>query len=74
MEILEAASAEDAALPFGPARAPRAAHAAWVTIQIGCDNACAFCIVPAVRGREVSRPFGHIVDEVPGWPKPARSR
>jgi tRNA-2-methylthio-N6-dimethylallyladenosine synthase len=39
-------------------------HAAWVTIQIGCDNSCAFCIVPAVRGPEISRPFGDLVDEV----------
>jgi tRNA-2-methylthio-N6-dimethylallyladenosine synthase len=37
---------------------------AWVTIQIGCDNNCAFCIVPAVRGVEISRPFDDIVDEV----------
>ncbi|MEA3216276.1 MAG: tRNA-2-methylthio-N6-dimethylallyladenosine synthase [Acidimicrobiia bacterium] len=39
-------------------------YAAWVTIQIGCDNSCAFCIVPAVRGREISRPFADLVDEV----------
>src|SRR4029078_6284747 len=39
-------------------------HAAWVTIQIGCDNSCAFCIVHAVRGREVSRRMGDIVHEV----------
>jgi tRNA-2-methylthio-N6-dimethylallyladenosine synthase len=38
--------------------------AAWVTIQIGCDNHCAFCIVPSVRGPEVSRRFGDIVGEV----------
>ena len=37
---------------------------AWVTIQIGCDNHCAFCIVPAVRGVEISRPFEEIVAEV----------
>ncbi len=39
-------------------------HSAWVTIQIGCDNSCAFCIVPAVRGPEISRPFEAIVAEV----------
>jgi tRNA-2-methylthio-N6-dimethylallyladenosine synthase len=39
-------------------------HAAWVTIQIGCDNSCAFCIVPQVRGPEVSRRTGDIVREV----------
>ena len=38
--------------------------AGWVTIQIGCDNSCAFCIVPAVRGKEISRPFDDIVAEV----------
>ncbi len=38
--------------------------AAWVTIQVGCDNSCAYCIVPQVRGPEVSRPFGDIVAEV----------
>ena len=40
------------------------AYAAWVTIQVGCDNACAFCIVPAVRGKEISRPLDAIVAEV----------
>jgi tRNA-2-methylthio-N6-dimethylallyladenosine synthase len=40
------------------------AYAAWVTIQTGCDNSCAFCIVPSVRGGEVSRPFDDLVAEV----------
>jgi tRNA-2-methylthio-N6-dimethylallyladenosine synthase len=40
------------------------AYAAWVTIQVGCDNSCAFCIVPSVRGKEISRPFDELVDEV----------
>ncbi len=39
---------------------------AWVTIQVGCDNHCAFCIVPRVRGPEVSRPFDAVVAEVRG--------
>ncbi len=30
-------------------------YRAWLTIQVGCDNNCAFCIVPAVRGAEISR-------------------
>lgn len=39
-------------------------HSAWVTITIGCDNSCTFCIVPAVRGKEISRRFGDIIGEV----------
>ena len=39
-------------------------YAAWVTIQTGCDNSCAFCIVPSVRGPEVSRPAEDLVAEV----------
>ncbi len=39
-------------------------YAAWVTIQTGCDNSCAFCIVPSVRGPEVSRPKVELVAEV----------
>lgn len=39
-------------------------HSAWVTIQIGCNNTCTFCIVPAVRGIEISRRPGDIIREV----------
>ena len=39
-------------------------HSAWVTIQVGCDNNCAFCIVPSVRGAESSKAFSSIVQEV----------
>jgi tRNA-2-methylthio-N6-dimethylallyladenosine synthase len=65
MEILDEAPADDSALfPSALPVRRQLGHAAWVTIQIGCDNSCAFCIVPAVRGREVSRPFGDVVAEV----------
>ncbi len=40
------------------------AHSAWVTIQIGCNNTCTFCIVPSVRGPEVSRRPGDVISEV----------
>ena len=37
--------------------------AAWMTIQTGCDNTCAYCIVPSVRGGEISRPLDDLVNE-----------
>lgn len=37
---------------------------AFVNIQKGCDNICSFCIVPFVRGREVSRPHEDIISEI----------
>ncbi|HUR18054.1 MAG TPA: tRNA (N6-isopentenyl adenosine(37)-C2)-methylthiotransferase MiaB [Acidimicrobiales bacterium] len=60
MEILEESEAFPSALP---ARRDLP-YSAWVTIQIGCDNSCAFCIVPAVRGKEISRPLNEVVAEV----------
>lgn len=41
-------------------------HSAWVTITIGCNNGCTFCIVPIVRGAEISRRPGDVIREVEG--------
>ncbi len=61
-EILEESEAFPSALPVKR----DVSYAAWVTIQIGCDNSCAFCIVPSVRGKEISRPIDELVAEVAG--------
>src|SRR5436853_1066126 len=37
---------------------------AWVQILVGCNCRCSYCIVPSTRGREVSRPFDELVEEV----------
>ncbi|MGZ8605280.1 MAG: MiaB/RimO family radical SAM methylthiotransferase, partial [Actinomycetota bacterium] len=42
------------------------AHHAWVSIAVGCDNACTFCIVPLVRGPQLSRSIGDVLVEVQG--------
>ena len=59
-EILEQTESFPSALP---ARRSSPWHA-WVSISIGCNNSCTFCIVPAVRGKEMSRRLGEIVAEV----------
>ena len=59
-EILEQTEVFPSALPtrrFSPWHA-------WVSISIGCNNSCTFCIVPAVRGKEISRRTGDIASEV----------
>jgi len=39
-------------------------HHAWVSVSVGCDNACTFCIVPLVRGPQLSRSLGDVLSEV----------
>lgn len=40
------------------------AYAAWVSIAVGCNNTCTFCIVPHLRGKERDRRPGEILEEV----------
>jgi tRNA-2-methylthio-N6-dimethylallyladenosine synthase len=64
-EILDSAVIDDHVLfPSALPAVRETSYNAWVTIQIGCDNRCAFCIVPAVRGVEISRPFEQVVAEI----------
>jgi tRNA-2-methylthio-N6-dimethylallyladenosine synthase len=40
------------------------AYAAWVSVSVGCNNTCTFCIVPSLRGREKDRRPGDILSEI----------
>ena len=62
-EIWEEASPDDDSFPSALPAKRDSDFMAWLTIQIGCDNSCAFCIVPSVRGKEISRPVQDIVSE-----------
>lgn len=62
-EIWEGTSSVDDTPAYLPAHR-QTEHSAWVTITIGCNNSCTFCIVPAVRGREISRRPGDVMAEV----------
>ena len=60
VEILEALKEFPSDLPA----ARESAYAAWVSISVGCNNTCTFCIVPALRGKEVDRRPGDVLAEV----------
>ena len=75
VEVLDAPEPEgDAGSRWRCRRCASVPYLAWVTIQMGCDNSCAFCIVPQVRGPEVSRPFDDLVAEVTGPGRPGGDR
>jgi tRNA-2-methylthio-N6-dimethylallyladenosine synthase len=40
------------------------AFSAWVSISVGCDNSCTFCIVPSLRGKETDRRPGDVLAEI----------
>lgn len=60
VEIIESLEAFPSTLPAKR----ESAYAGWVSISVGCNNTCTFCIVPALRGKEVDRRPGDVLAEV----------
>ena len=60
VEILESLDIFPSTLPTRR----ESTHSAWVSISVGCNNTCTFCIVPALRGKEKDRRAGDILAEV----------
>jgi tRNA-2-methylthio-N6-dimethylallyladenosine synthase len=60
VEILEALQNFPSDLPTRR----QSAFSAWVSISVGCDNTCTFCIVPSLRGQEVDRRPGAVLAEI----------
>jgi tRNA-2-methylthio-N6-dimethylallyladenosine synthase len=60
VEILESLEVFPSTLPTRR----ESAYAAWVSVSVGCNNTCTFCIVPSLRGKEKDRRPGDILAEV----------
>src|SRR3954467_2179427 len=60
VEILESLDVFPSTLPTRR----ESAYAAWVSISVGCNNTCTFCIVPSLRGKERDRRPGEVLAEV----------
>ncbi|UYM04568.1 tRNA (N6-isopentenyl adenosine(37)-C2)-methylthiotransferase MiaB [Solicola gregarius] len=60
VEILEALEVFPSTLPTKR----ESAYAAWVSISVGCNNTCTFCIVPSLRGKEKDRRPGEVLAEI----------
>jgi tRNA-2-methylthio-N6-dimethylallyladenosine synthase len=60
VEILESLEVFPSTLPTRR----ESAYAAWVSISVGCNNTCTFCIVPSLRGKEKDRRPGEVLAEI----------
>ncbi len=60
IEILESLEVFPSDLPSKR----ESSYSAWVSISVGCNNTCTFCIVPTLRGKEKDRRAGEILDEI----------
>ncbi|MGM7677990.1 tRNA (N6-isopentenyl adenosine(37)-C2)-methylthiotransferase MiaB [Microbacterium sp. A94] len=60
LEILESLEVFPSTLPTKR----DSAHSGWVSISVGCNNTCTFCIVPSLRGKEKDRRPGDILNEI----------
>ena len=60
VEIIESLEVFPSTLPTKR----ESAYAAWVSISVGCNNTCTFCIVPSLRGKEKDRRPGEILAEI----------
>jgi tRNA-2-methylthio-N6-dimethylallyladenosine synthase len=60
IEIVEALQTFPSDLPTRR----ESAYSAWVSISVGCDNTCTFCIVPSLRGAETDRAPGDVLAEI----------
>ncbi len=60
VEILESLEVFPSTLPTRR----ESAYAAWVSVSVGCNNTCTFCIVPSLRGKEKDRRPGEILSEI----------
>jgi hypothetical protein len=70
VEILEALETFPSTLPTKR----DSSYSGWVSISVGCNNTCTFCIVPSLRGKEMDRRPGEVLAEIQSLVDRVRSR